>query len=94
MSEARAPSDADVRVEMHARQVAGGFRAPREARRLDARLRPGGARGFIACAEIDVRARRTDDGAAGILRDHQPAEPGVGLFAHDRQQRLTKTGMP
>ena len=40
---------------------------------------PGHARGLVAGAEIEVGARRADDRAAGVLRDHQPFEPGVGL---------------
>ena len=49
------------------------------------RSRPGDAGGLVAGAEIDIGARRADDGAAGVLRDHQAAEPGVGLQALDRQ---------
>ncbi len=49
---------------------------------------PGRAFGFVAGTKIDVGARRTDDRTTGILRDHQAAEPGVGLFGSDRQQRI------
>src|SRR6202035_3104176 len=36
-------------------------------------------------AEINIGPRRTDDGAAGILRDHRAAKTRRGLFARDRQ---------
>ena len=39
----------------------------------------------MARTEIEIGARRTDDGAAGVLRNHQPLEPGVGLQPFDRQ---------
>ena len=45
----------------------------------------GDAGGLVARAEIEIGARRPDDRAAGVLRDHQPAEPGVRLQALDRQ---------
>ena len=49
------------------------------------RSRPATLRGLVAGAEIEIGARRPDDRAAGVLRDHQPAEPGVRLQALDRQ---------
>ena len=45
----------------------------------------GDARRLVAGAEIDVGARRPDDGRAGILREHEAAEFRRRLLVGDRQ---------
>ena len=46
------------------------------------------AAGLVAGAEIEIGARRADDGRAGILRDRQAAERRRRLGALDRQVAL------
>ena len=44
--------------------------------------------GVRAGAEIEIGARRADDGRARVLRDHQPAERRLRMFGVDRQFAL------
>src|SRR5215470_46220 len=46
--------------------------------------------GGIAGSPIDIRAGGTDNRRAGILRDHQPMESGIGSAVRDGQLRLDK----
>jgi len=50
--------------------------------------------GGIAGSPIDIRAGGTDNRRAGILRDHQPLESGIGSAVRDGQLRLDKNGVP
>ena len=45
----------------------------------------GNLAGFETGAEIEIGARGTDDGGAGVLRDHQAAERRLRLRRFDRQ---------
>src|SRR5262245_24318122 len=46
--------------------------------------------GGITSSPLNVRAGGTDNRRAGILRDHQPMESGIGSAARDGQLRLDK----
>jgi len=43
---------------------------------------------LIAGAEVDIGARRTHNGRAGILSDHQPSKAGTPLRVGERQMSL------
>src|SRR5262249_6123348 len=45
---------------------------------------------LIAGSKVDIRARRTDNGRAGILGDHQPSKTGAALVGSERQTGLDK----
>src|SRR5262245_20989694 len=46
--------------------------------------------GGITSSPIDIRAGGTDNRRAGILRNHQPMESGIGSAVRDGQLRLDK----
>ena len=50
--------------------------------------------GVVAGAEIEVGARRADDGGAGVLRHHQPAEFVVGRGPSIGSSASMKNGVP
>jgi hypothetical protein len=45
---------------------------------------------LISGSKVDICARRTDNGRAGILGDHQPSKAGTPLVVGERQTGLDK----
>ena len=69
----------------HRRRPSGCGR--RTKKRVGWRIRPGPRAGLRPAADEEIAPRRPDDGRAGILRDHQPAQ-GLGAVEGERQRAV------